>query len=185
MMQMPISTKRTKTTIVFALMVISLILCSCTKFQTSNKKSLDELKDTDKTGSFGDIAIVLIQTEPSKWVEVNAEVAKSPSERAKGLMYRESLDPDKGMLFVFSEPEEQNFWMKNTLIPLDMIFISEDQKVAAIQKNAVPCKEDPCRTYSSNIPVQYVLEVNSGFSSKHGINPGDHVQFVIGHEDII
>jgi hypothetical protein len=172
--------------VVFAIALsIIILITSCSEQESQASRSLDELKDADPMDAFEDKAVVLIDTNESGWVEIETEVAKTPEKRAKGLMLRESLSQDKGMLFVFSEAEEQNFWMKNTLIPLDMIFISEDKKVTSIHKNAVPCEKDPCRSYPSNASAQYVVEVNAGFSDAHGIKVGDPVRFMLGHEKII
>ena len=85
--------------------------------------------------------------------EINVEIADSFEERAKGLMFREFLDENAGMLFVFDQDDYLSFWMKNTLIPLDMIFISENFKIVDI-KHAVPCKQDPCVSYKTITPAK-------------------------------
>ncbi len=102
-------------------------------------------------------------------VSVSVEIADSPEEWGRGLMFRESLDG--GMLFVFPDEKERVFWMKNTKIPLDIIFISSDMRVVSIV-TAVPCTEDPCSTYPSKVPAKYVVEVNAGFADKNGITEG-------------
>lgn len=107
-------------------------------------------------------------------IKVNAEIADSPEERAAGLMFRKFLDEDSGMLFIFDDEKTRSFWMKNTLIPLDIIFISRDFEIVDI-KYAVPCKEDPCVIYISKNPAKYVLEVNSNFTIKNGIAMGDAI----------
>ncbi len=100
----------------------------------------------------------------------NVEIAKTPDEKANGLMFRKSLSKDSGMLFVFDDEQPRSFWMKNTLIPLDMIFLDSDLVVVDIQ-TASPCKEDPCRLYRSP-PAMYVLEINNGMSEKNKIKVG-------------
>ena len=105
-------------------------------------------------------------------IKINAEIADDNDERATGLMFREKLNENEGMLFVFESEGYQTFWMKNTLIPLDMIFIGNDFKIVDI-KNAKPCKENPCALYKSSKPSRYVLEVNSGFSARNNIKTGD------------
>ena len=107
-------------------------------------------------------------------IKINAEVADDNEERAKGLMFREKLDENSGMLFIFGNEDYQTFWMKNTLIPLDIIFIDSNFKIADI-KYAVPCKEEPCILYKSSKPVKYVLEVKDNFTTKKGINIGDKI----------
>lgn len=108
---------------------------------------------------------------------VNVELALTDRQQAQGLQYRESLDRNKGMLFVFGQPVEASFWMKNTLIPLDMIWIDDMRKIIYIQKNAAPCFKDPCPSYGPQAPAQYVLEVNAGWADAHGIGIGDVVDF--------
>lgn len=107
-------------------------------------------------------------------IKINVEVADDNEERIKGLMFREKLDENSGMLFVFENEEHQTFWMKNTLIPLDIIFIDRNFKIVDI-KSAVPCKEEPCILYKSSRPVKYVLEVKDNFTAKKGINIGDKI----------
>jgi uncharacterized protein len=106
-------------------------------------------------------------------VPFRVEVAVTPDEHARGLMYRSHLDPDAGMLFVFEEPAVQRFWMKNTLIPLDMIFIAPDLRIAGIVANAAPETETermvPARS-------QYVLEIAGGMSERLGIRAGETVE---------
>jgi len=109
---------------------------------------------------------------------IDVEIADAPEERSKGLMFRESLKKNEGMLFVYEDSKIRSFWMKNTLIPLDIIFISEDFRIINIEV-AVPCEEDPCRTYDSLKDVKYVLEVNKGYSMEKGIESGDFVEIKI------
>src|SRR3989338_3158581 len=85
--------------------------------------------------------------------KVNVEIADDAKERATGLMFREFLGDDSGMLFVFDDENARNFWMKNTLIPLDIIFISKGFEIVDI-KYAEPCKEDPCASYSPVKPAK-------------------------------
>ncbi len=107
-------------------------------------------------------------------IKINVEIADDNNEREKGLMLRESLDENSGMLFVFEKEEPQTFWMKNTLISLDIIFIDKNNKIIGIEK-AEPCKQDPCALYRSSGPAKYILEVNAGFSAKNKISVGDKV----------
>ena len=91
----------------------------------------------------------------------------------RGLMERESLAEDRGMIFIFSDEKIRSFWMKNTLIPLDLIFMAADGRVVDIKKDFLPCQSDPCETYSSAGPAKYVLEINAGQVDKNNIKPGD------------
>jgi len=100
------------------------------------------------------------------------ELALTPAQQEQGLMYRHSLAPDAGMLFVFPEVQTATFWMKNTLIPLDMLFISADGHVADIHELAVPMSE---ANINSKVPVKAVLELNGGTVQRLGIKDGDLV----------
>jgi uncharacterized membrane protein (UPF0127 family) len=106
--------------------------------------------------------------------QVRVEVVTRPADQARGLMYRRSLGKDSGMLFIFRQEEPQSFWMKNTLIPLDMIFISRDLVIVDIA-TMPPCITDPCPDYTSRQPAQYVLEVNAGYCRSHHIITGDKI----------
>jgi uncharacterized membrane protein (UPF0127 family) len=106
---------------------------------------------------------------------VRVEVADTTTAREVGLMYRQRLDSDAGMLFVFDQPQHLTFWMKNTEIPLDMIFARADGTVVGIIKNAEPFSERQLGVAGES---QYVLEVNGGFTRRHGIEPGDRLKFV-------
>lgn len=101
------------------------------------------------------------------------EIAATPAEQAHGLMDRASMPRDHGMLFVFPDSAPRTFWMKNTLIPLDMVFFNAARRVVAIQADAQPCRADPCRVYPSNVPARYVLELNAGTAQRLGLRKGD------------
>ncbi len=102
----------------------------------------------------------------------NVEIAATPETITQGLMYREEMPQDHGMLFLFARESERSFWMRNTLIPLDMLFIDSMGVIRHIHENAIPLDETPI---SSNVPVQMVLELNGGSVAKFGIEPGDQV----------
>lgn len=105
-----------------------------------------------------------------------AEIADSAGEREKGLMGREQMEEDEGMLFVFDKKAIYPFWMKNTLIPLDIIWIN-DNLVVHIEKNALPCKKDEeCVSYTPLQEADYVLEINGNKADELGIEAGDEVR---------
>jgi uncharacterized membrane protein (UPF0127 family) len=108
-------------------------------------------------------------------VRVTVEIADTPDARARGLMYRRDLASDAGMVFIFPNEVEQRFWMKNTPLPLDMVFIGSDRRVVGIVGNT-----QPFSTQSLGVaaPSRYVLEVHGGFCAGHGIAVGDTVEFV-------
>lgn len=103
--------------------------------------------------------------------KVIAEVATTPDQRSTGLMYRFSLKPDHGMIFVFEKPEPQAFWMKNTYIPLSIAYIGSDGRILNVADMA-PQDES---THWSNGPAQYALEMRKGWFAEHGIAAGDRV----------
>lgn len=103
------------------------------------------------------------------------EVAQTPLQQEIGLMYRTSLANNRGMLFPFNPPRPVSFWMKNTKIPLDMIFL-RDGRVKAIAANVPPCKADPCPSYGpQNTIIDQVIELRSGRAAQLGLNVGDRV----------
>ena len=101
------------------------------------------------------------------------EVADEPAERNRGLMNRESLPMSAGMLFVYEQPQRAVFWMRNTLIPLDMIFADDTGTVTHIHENAIPLDETGI---DGGLGVQFVLEINGGFSSRLGLAVGDELR---------
>lgn len=109
-----------------------------------------------------------------KIIKISVEIADDNNEREKGLMFRERLDENSGMLFVFDDESYRSFWMKNTLIPLDIIFIGKNFEIVDI-KNAVPCREYPCALYKSSKPAKYVLEVKGNFTMRNKVGIGDKI----------
>ena len=105
-------------------------------------------------------------------ISIVAEIADEPSERQKGLMFRDHLADGNGMIFVFEEEKPRSFWMKNTLIPLDILYF-DASGVLVSALTMQPCTADPCMSYPSNASAQYALEVNEGFIKKYNISVGD------------
>jgi uncharacterized protein len=116
---------------------------------------------------------VFVQSQTGE-VEVKVEVVATEAKIQKGLMFREHLPLDAGMLFMMGEEREHPFWMRNTLIPLDMLFIGKDLKVAGIVENAEPLTES-LRTIGK--PSFYVLEVNGGWAKQNHVTAGAQVRF--------
>jgi uncharacterized membrane protein (UPF0127 family) len=107
---------------------------------------------------------------------IQAEVADTAEERSRGLMYREQLEEGEGMLFVFEEEAAHSFWMKNTLIALDIIWVGRNKKVVHVE-TTLPCTTEACQSYVPNTPALYVVEANAGFAEDNGIEVGDAVEF--------
>lgn len=105
---------------------------------------------------------------------MDIEIAESEYETQTGLMYRKSMEDTQGMLFIFPDERMHSFYMKNTEIPLDIIFIKADSTIASLQKNARPYDESGL---SSKVPVRFVLEVNAGLAEKWSLEVGDKIDF--------
>jgi len=106
------------------------------------------------------------------------ELALTPEDQALGLMFRESLPERTGMLFVFPEDAPHHFWMKNTMIPLDMIWMDASGKVLFISANTPPCKADPCGTYGPDSPARQVLEIAGGMAEKEKVTVGSTLKLL-------
>lgn len=104
------------------------------------------------------------------------EVADSEEERAQGLMNRSQMADSVGMLFMFEDAQPRAFWMKNTKIPLDILYVDENQEVVMIYKGVAPYSEQSVPSYKD---AKYVVEVNGGYTSEHNIKEGDHIDFEI------
>lgn len=123
---------------------------------------------------------IITSGDDSKVISVYVDVADDPLERERGLMFRKSMEQNNGMLFVFGGSVDNNlsFWMKNTYIPLDIIFIDSDLKIVDIKEAVQPClqQQETCPSYSSKQPAKYVLEVIAGFVQQNKINAGDRLE---------
>ncbi len=108
------------------------------------------------------------------------ELAITKAQIERGLMHREELDKDKGMLFIFKNESRQSFWMKNTLIPLDIIWIDKDGKVIFISKKAQPCSGLICPALGPQEKAKYVLEIGGGMCDQIGLGVGDRVKISTG-----
>ncbi|MCK9538170.1 DUF192 domain-containing protein [Dokdonella sp.] len=103
------------------------------------------------------------------------ELATDDASRARGLMLRTVLAPDHGMLFIFQDDAPRAFWMKNTLIPLDILYFDAERRLVSVQHDVPPCRADPCPAYPSGAPARYVLELNAGEARRIGVTAGDEL----------
>ena len=117
---------------------------------------------------------VRFETARGPWI-VRVEIASDDASRARGLMYRRSLEPDRGMIFVFPTMEDHPFWMHNTLIALDMIFLDESRSVIGVVGNAAPQTDAP---RGVGKPSRYVVEVAAGEAAAHAVGPGTRAAFI-------
>lgn len=114
--------------------------------------------------------IFLTKPEGDTIKRLDIEIADDDYQRETGLMYRKSMQDDRGMLFIFEDEQPRGFYMKNTDIPLDLIFLNAQNKIVSIAKNAQPRNLE---TIPSEAPAQYVLEVNAGLADQWNLQPGD------------
>jgi len=117
---------------------------------------------------------VIIHLQKGDSIRVSVEIADTPEKRGFGLMYRNDLPELHGMLFIFPREGPLSFWMKNTPLPLDIIFINAGHTIVSITQNTTPFSEKPL---PSGSPAQFVLEVNGGFCQRHNVAIGDQVEF--------
>lgn len=115
---------------------------------------------------------------------VTVEVAADDPTRQQGLMFRDKLPGDRGMIFFFRSSGEYPFWMKNTLIPLDMIWLDDQKRIVHIAHDVPPCKADPCPSYPPNAAARYVLEVAGGVAARHALANGQTLHFE-GFENVV
>jgi uncharacterized protein len=117
------------------------------------------------------------------WVELSGkhyqvEIADDAAERARGLMFRDELPADHGMLFIHDEQDPQAYWMKNTRIPLDILYFDNDRKLVSQQRDVPPCSAgDQCPPYPSEAPARYVLELNAGDAKRLSLKNGVEMHF--------
>jgi uncharacterized membrane protein (UPF0127 family) len=132
-------------------------------------------KETEKpmAFTFQKQGVLIFSDEKDKIIsKIDIEIADNEDKRMTGLMYRDKMNENQGMLFLFPDEEQQAFWMKNTILPLDIIFINAKREVVSIQKNAEPYSEKSLPSFK---PAQYVVEVNAGYTDKYAIKEGTMV----------
>ncbi|MEO1436517.1 MAG: DUF192 domain-containing protein [Bacteroidota bacterium] len=121
-----------------------------------------------------DGSLQFLAVDSTALTTIDIEIVESPRYIAQGLMYRKSMGANQGMVFKMPTEEPQSFWMKNTYIPLDIIFVNAQFEIVSIQANTTPLSE---ASLPSGKPAQYVVEVNAGFCAQHQIQPGVRIQF--------
>lgn len=146
---------------IILLAFFAIALVSCNDPSSANATSSDQL---------------IITTQAGQKHAFKIELALTPQQQEKGMMFRTEMAENAGMLFYFSEEAPRAFWMKNTLIPLDMIFIKKDGRILNIHENAIP---NDLTSIPSNGPAIAVLEINGGISRKLGIQAGDKIEYIL------
>lgn len=114
---------------------------------------------------------------PDGWT-IQVELATTPQQQARGLMFVKVLPADQGMLFLFDTDEQRSFWMKDCFIPLDMVWLDENYAVADISRDVPPCQADPCPNYSPSRAIRNVLELQGGLAASHRLSVGDRLVVV-------
>lgn len=156
----------------FLILALAIILISY--FKSNNEASTVPVTSST-TYPFkkeGELAFISALGDTIQHVDV--EVAESVAERNLGLMFRTQMTDKQGMIFLFEEETEQSFWMKNTYLSLDMMFINHENVIVKIQKNTEPLSTAP---YNSEKPAQFVVEMIGGYSDKYGIKEGDKIRW--------
>lgn len=157
------NTRMVQTKYLFVFLVLSLAMGSGCNYAGDEESILNGLEASSSVSfSSGDKLLVA--------------VADTMQERSTGLMNIRHLDENKGMLFIFEEDTAVKFWMKNTFLALDMIFIDENNTIMHIEHDVPPCVEDPCPKYGPDDPYRYVVEANAGYAAEHGIEVGMGVE---------
>jgi len=110
---------------------------------------------------------------------VSAELAVTPEERERGLMFRKRMEFDQGMLFIFSEEGFYSFWMKNMVIPLDFVWLDKEKRIVHVEENVPPCKQEPCPSYTSKVPAMFFLELKAESVEKRKLRILDRLDFVL------
>jgi len=160
--------KNTFFIILIAAFTLSFFSC---KKEADKKIVTEEIKFTKE----GELSIYNLKDSiPNQIIALDIEIADNDYERETGLMYRESMEEKRGMLFVQKIFKPQNFYMKNTLIPLDIIYIDDKYRIVSFQKNAKPLDET---SLPSGKPAKYVLEINAGLSDQWNLKIGDSISF--------
>lgn len=147
--------------------VIGVVIFGALYFNETSQGAMD----FDESINYSQAFIYTTNSE----IMVNVEVADTPQKQSQGLMFRENMKWDHGMLFIFDNETILSFWMKDALIPLDMIFVDKTFRIINVVDNALPCNIEPCPDYSSEKPAKYVIEVNAGFAETNDIEAGDFI----------
>ena len=169
---------KTKSVNAIFIIVVLVVIAIVAFFMVGNKKSNQAFTSQDTAPSFkkeGEL-IFLNKVGSDTLAVIEIEIADTDQKTSQGLMYRSSMSENAGMLFFMDSERIQGFWMKNTYIPLDMIFVNSEKEIVTIHANTTPMLES---SYHSTKPALYVVEVNAGFCHKNNIHEQDRIDFTI------
>lgn len=170
----PETSKRKSTKNVFRIGTIIVLIIAAAFFILKNVTNSSKHKvEYYKFKKEGELTIT--DSSGNNKIKIDLEIADTEYERQLGLMNRDTMEETQGMLFKFPEERLQSFWMRNTLIPLDIIFINKDKEIVTIHKNT---KVLSAQSYPSSAPSIYVLEVNGGFTERHNIQEGNKIFWI-------
>ncbi|MBD6615032.1 DUF192 domain-containing protein [Komarekiella sp. 'clone 1'] len=155
-------------------MLLGVLLMSCSVPTTAKPPTFTSAQ-TPALESLGQTLQISGKAIVPNGTTIQLEVARTPAQQAKGLMYRPALPNNRGMLFQFPSAQPVSFWMKNVPVPLDMVFLNKGV-VKYIQASAPPCKSEPCPTYGPNTPIDTVIELRSGRAAELNLKVGDIVK---------
>ena len=168
--QKPVQKKRTS---LYAKVTLIIVVAALVIFLAIS--NLLKKNETDTEYMFRkDGTLTFLNDSSQVKAKIDIQIANTEFDRELGLMFRKSMKENQGMLFIFPVDTIQTFWMRNTYIPLDMVFINSQKTIVSISKNTKVLSD---QTYASKGPAQYVLEVNAGYCDKFNINPGDKVNW--------
>ncbi|MBV7529488.1 DUF192 domain-containing protein [Chitinophaga sp. sic0106] len=166
------------------LLVAGLSSAGCNQSASSNQSAADtttapvaeqQVETANGIAFRKDAALAFVSKSGADTIrKIDIQLAETDPQREDGLMYRKSMTDDQGMLFIFPDMEERSFWMKNTYISLDIIYIDDKMEIVSIQKYATPLSEQSLPSFKK---AQYVLEVNGGFCDKYHIGYGDKIVY--------
>jgi uncharacterized membrane protein (UPF0127 family) len=157
-------------------MLLTLIIIVCALFFLNSKFNFLKISSDNNTETKTQSNVVKITNGSNEVKTVDVELANTEILRQQGLMNRTYLGENDGMLFTFDTDVQSGFWMKNTLISLDLIYIDGNKKIVDIKNQFTPCTTTDCPIYIAGFAFRYVLEVNSGWALKNGIKVGDSVE---------
>ncbi len=154
--------------LIFFLSLLLLVNCS------DDAPSPEQNPGTDETGFRKDGTLSFYREDGSSEETIDIEIADTDEARRRGLMFRQTMGYDRGMLFIFEEVSRRGFWMKNTPLPLDIMFVDEDSTIINIARRTTPLSEE---NIQPERPRLFVVEVRAGFSAMHGIEPGMKIKW--------
>ncbi|POY38943.1 hypothetical protein C3K47_00115 [Solitalea longa] len=167
-----------KNTAFYLLLATAVGITSCgggSEAKKENIKSNEEITEIPEPKFLREGELSFIAKDGKELKKIDIEIADDQQQQEQGLMYRKSMADSQGMLFIFPDSDQRNFWMHNTFISLDIIYANEKNEIVKICKNAEPLNEN--QNLSSDKNAKYVIEVNGGFSDKYGLAEGDKISF--------